>query len=503
MAIPASYIADVTPRVISSGAAGITINGLFLTKNRQMIAGSIKEFITSNAVAEYFGYDSEEYMAAMIYFAGYMNSFKKPAKVKFASRIGEALPAFLRGGKFTLTLSELKAITNGSLKITVNGTNVSASNIDLSTAVSLSSAAKIIETAITESASQTLASVTYSALNKAFRITSTTSGADSSISFASAADSTEGTDLSALLALTASSGAVISIGRDALTPFENMALIAAQDSDFGTFTTLYDADSDEAIGLGKWANSGGVNFCYIPWSNEAAALMPDNETDLSSVMRAAGVTNFAPVYNDSAMAAGLMGIFAAVDWNRLNGAIDASFKRVQGLTPTVFNEQDASALDKKFYTYMGRFATKNTLFDFIYKGSIVGDYVNLSTYINAIWFNETIKNALMSGLQGIGKVPYNESGYGFIRAWISDPINQALNNGVIQTGVALSEAQKAAITSEVGTDISPELYANGYFLNIVDPGASARTEGESPVISLYYTDGGVVKKLQVASTAIL
>ena len=33
MAIPASYIVDVSPRVISAGAAGIVINGLFLTTN--------------------------------------------------------------------------------------------------------------------------------------------------------------------------------------------------------------------------------------------------------------------------------------------------------------------------------------------------------------------------------------------------------------------------------------------------------------------------------------
>ena len=220
-------------------------------------------------------------------------------------------------------------------------------------------------------------------------------------------------------------------------------------------------------------------------------------------MIAAGVTNFAPVYNDYNIAAGVMGSFASVDWTRQNGVIDIAFKQVDGLTPTVSSESDATVLDSKYYSYYGKFATKNTQFDFIYKGLIVGDYVNISTYINAIWLNESFKNAVLTGITATGKVAYNDAGYTLIRAWLSDPVNQALNNGIIQTGVVLSETQKAQIISEVGSDITSELTANGYYLLITDPGATARATGDSPIITFYYTDGGVVKKLQIASTAIL
>ena len=207
--------------------------------------------------------------------------------------------------------------------------------------------------------------------------------------------------------------------------------------------------------------------------------------------------------NDYNIAAGVMGSFASVDWTRQNGVIDIAFKQVDGLTPTVTSEGDASVLDSKFYSYYGKFATKNTQFDFIYKGLIVGDYVNISTYINAIWLNESFKNAVLSGITATGKISYNDTGYTLIRAWLSDPINQAINNGIIQTGVVLSETQKAQIISEVGSDITSELTVNGYYLLITDPGATARATGDSPIITFYYTDGGVVKKLQIASTAIL
>lgn len=497
MAIPASYIVDITPRVISAGASGIEINGLFLTTNSQLPAGVVKEFVSSNAVAEYFGYESDEYNIAVVYFAGYQNSFKKPSVIKFASRVLNAVPAYLRGGKLNTTLETLKAVTDGSFNISIDGTKKELTGIDLSSCNSLSDVGLKIQSAINTAS----VDVTYSALNEGFQITSGTVGAGSTISYA--ASGAEGTDLSSLLCLTSETGALISVSMEALSVAENMAIITGQDSNFVTITTLYNAEHEEAVNLGKWSNSSGVSYCFIVWSNEASALMPDNNNDVVSVLSAAGITNFASVYNSVSVAAGVMGTFASIDWNRLNGAIDLAFKKVDGLAPTVTTESDAAALDKKTYTYMGKFATKNTEFNFLYKGMIVGSYINISTYINAVWFNETIKNALLTGLSGVTKTTYNENGYSFIRAWMSDPVNQALNNGVIQTGVTLSEAQKAQIISEVGDDITPELFANGYYLLIQDPGANARSTGESPVITLYYTDGGVVKKLQIASTAIM
>lgn len=501
MSIPASYIVDVTPRVISAGAAGIVINGLFLTTNTQLPTATVKEFISTTAVADYFGYESDEYNAAVTYFAGYINSFKKPASIKFARRINENVSAYLRGAKYLGTLEALKLISDGALNISINSEAIELTAIDFASVTSYSDAALKIQSAINTLKATASAVVTYNSISNAFEISTNLKGTASSIGFATAASG--GTDLGVTLNLTASSGAVISAGLNAQTAAENMEQIVSLDSNFVTYTHLYNADSDECIALGQWSNTKGVNYCFIPWSNEATALVDASTDDIASKMVAAGVINFAPVYNDYNIAAGVMGSFASIDWTRSNGVIDIAFKQVDGLTPTVTSESDASVLDSKFYSYYGKFATKNTQFDFIYKGLIVGDYANISTYINAIWLNESFKNAVLNGFSATGKISYNDTGYTLVRAWLSDPINQAVNNGVIQTGVVLSETQKAQIISEVGKDITAELTANGYYLQITDPGAAARAVGASPIITFYYTDGGVVKKLQIASTVIL
>ena len=44
---------------------------------------------------------------------------------------------------------------------------------------------------------------------------------------------------------------------------------------------------------------------------------------------------------------------------------------------------------------------------------------------------------------------------------------------------------------------------NGFVIRIDDPGASVRVNRESPTISLWYTYGGGVNRLEIASTAIL
>lgn len=135
MAIPASYIVDVSPRVISAGAAGIVINGLFLTTNPQLPVGIVKEFVFATDVADYFGYESQEYYAAVTYFAGYVNSFKKPTSIRFARRINTNVSAYIRGAEYKGTLEALKLVSDGALNISINGEALELTAIDFTDAV--------------------------------------------------------------------------------------------------------------------------------------------------------------------------------------------------------------------------------------------------------------------------------------------------------------------------------------------------------------------------------
>ena len=71
MAIPASRIVNVTPRLIAAGGTDLVMNGLLLTMNPLIPLTSFAlTFTSADAVGEYFGMTSDEYLFAVRYFLG-------------------------------------------------------------------------------------------------------------------------------------------------------------------------------------------------------------------------------------------------------------------------------------------------------------------------------------------------------------------------------------------------------------------------------------------------
>lgn len=497
MAIPASQIVNVTPRLIAAGGTDLVMNGLLLTQNALIpLTDFALSFTSAESVGDYFGTTSDEYLFAVRYFLGYDNSFKKPRALYVAPRVLSAASGWLRGGKLTATLADLQAVADGAMSVTVDGSAVALASIDLSAVTSFSDVATALTTAMSGAAT-----VTYSSFTRAFQIVSNTTGASSSVSFATAGAS--GTDLSALLNLADGTGAILSPGMDAMSVAENMAAVRTFSDNWVTFTSVYTATDSEVLELAAWATGMGVDYLYVPWSTDAELLNPNSTTSIAAQLTAANAGATAGVYGTYAYAAFVMGAAASIDWDRINGVINFAHKGQSGLAPNVTDGQTAQALIKQNWSFYGNYATRNDNFYLFFPGVMFGQYGFIDPYINAIWLKNVIQVSCMAGLASVGRVPYNDAGYALIRAWLVDPVNRALRNGTIDVGVTLSESQKAQLIQEAGEDISEELFVNGFVIRIDDPGASVRVNRESPTISLWYTYGGGVNRLEIASTAIL
>lgn len=123
---------------------------------------------------------------------------------------GALLPAsagYLVSG--AVTPASLKAITNGGFDITIAGTPVKVSGIDFSTANTVEDVANLLKTAITGAA--------VSAVGNRLIITNSTTGADSTIAYATAPTTEGATDVSILLGLTEAAGAEATQGAAAST----------------------------------------------------------------------------------------------------------------------------------------------------------------------------------------------------------------------------------------------------------------------------------------------
>ena len=494
MAISASNIASVTPRVISSGGTDLDINGMFITQNDVIPVSEIAvSFIDPDSVGDYFGYESDEYSVASIYFAGYDNSFKKPTTIWYGRRIPSSTQAYLRGGVFTGDLEDLTAVTDGALVIEISGTEYSISGVDLSEVTSYSDAASVIADALVAAGASV--TVDYSSLTEAFTITTEDVGSSMSVEYPSTPE--EGTDLAALLLLYESDGAEISAGVDGMTWAENVAAIKDITDNWVSFTTIYEADDDEALTIAQWAGNQGTEYLYVPWASSE-----DEAIALNEVLEAADVSSTSYICLSLDIAAFVCSIGACIDWDRTNGVITYAFKSQSGLTAdTTTNDEYNTRTSNNIMMY-GCFATRNDTFTHLYEGGMYGDYGYIDTYINAVWLYNKMQVAMMNGFTNTGKAGYTDAGYAQAKAWLMDPINKAKKNGVIAPGLELSESQKSQLYREAGLDITAELDSNGYYLQIEDPGADARTNRESPTASIWYTYDGAFHHLDVAATVI-
>lgn len=469
------------------------MSGLLLTKNALCLYPDMT-FASANAVGNYFGMDSDEYKAAAKYFQSYDNSFKKPANLKFGKRIDAALAGSLIGGGAS-ALATLKTITAGTFKIAVNGTDVTVSSLDLSACASMSAVATALQTKITGT------SVAYNSNLNAFVVTSSTTGATSSV--APAVEISTGTT-AALLGLTEAKGATAIAGSAALSESENMAAIAAADGNWVSFTTLYAATKAEILALAEWNGEQKVEYIFVPYTDTAADAVPSNATNIPNSLLDLDVEGTVLVFGNVYHAVLVMAIGASIDWNRYNGLPSFAFRTQSGLAASVTDETTAENLLALKTNYYGRYASRVEDFTFLYNGAMIGGTFGfVDAYIGNVWLRNALQNAILNGLQQVPRTPYNVDGYNQIRAWCADPINRGINNGAIQKGVKLSEAQKAQLYAEIGIDVADDIYTDGYYLVVEDPGAQARANRESPVCGLWYTYGGQINKVELPATVIL
>jgi hypothetical protein len=339
--------------------------------------------------------------------------------------------------------------------------------------------------------------VAYDSHIKAFTVNSPTTGVNSTIDYAS------GT-IAVLLNLTESGGAVVSPGYDAMSAYDNLDLIKGETENWVSFTTTWEVSNEEGIMLATWANDN-YGYLYVAWTSDDSVKSKDDTTDLASLIKDGGYDHTTVVFGYLRHAAFVQGSIASIPWQRLNGVITLAFKSLTGLESTVSKEVDAAVLDSKNCNYYGNFATRNAEFRFFYNGVLSSSiYRFIDSYINSVWLNALIQRTLVDCITSDPKTSYTQRGYNLIRAWFNDPIEKAINNGAIEKGLTLSSVQKEELLAESGKEeAAAEVVNYGYYLQVLDPGAEARTNRSSPIINLWYAYAGAVQRLEVASTVIL
>lgn len=492
--IPASNIVSVNPGVLGSGGNPLALNGVMISPNLLIPTGSVQPFGSPAAVSGFFGPASTEYALSQTYFTGNDNSTVKPGTLFFAPFVQSDRAAWLQSGSFAgVTLAQLQALTPGTLIVVVDGVTHTSASINLSGATSFTNAATLIGAAFTGSGSPTCA---WNAVNSTFTLTSSTTGVSSTITYATGTANTE-------LLFTSATGAILSQGAAADTPATAMANVVANTQNWAAFMTMVEPDLAHKELYAVWVQGQNNRYAYIAWDTDAQAIVANATEPFGVVCKNLAYNGICPVYNTANLAAFVLGVIACIDFSRANARITAAFKHQAGFVPTVTNAQIATNLLANGYSFYGSYATANDEFNFLYNGQVSGEFLWLDTYVNQIYLNAQFQLALMSLLTNVTSVPYIEEGYSLIRAAMIDPIQAGLNFGSIRAGVQLSAAQKAEVNNQAGQDVATIIQNQGYYLQILDPGAIVRGGRGSPVITFWYTDGGAVQQINLASIDII
>jgi len=491
MSIPASDIVQVNPGVVGSGGSPLALNGVILSQSAYLPTKAVQSFASPDAVNAFFGPASAEYALAQTYFLGFDNSTIKPGTLFFAPFVATARAAWLQSGSLAgMTLTQLQALT-GTLIVTMNGTLKTSTSINLSAATSFSNAATMIGAAFT-----TGPVVTWDAVKSVFILTSSTSGAASTMTEAT------GT-ISVALKMTSATGMILSQGNDVDTPATCMDMVKSKTQNWVDFATIWEPVIADKTAFAVWTNAQNQRYAYFCWDSDAQAIVNGSTTNFGYLAKTAAYDGVVPLYNTAALAAFALGCVASIDFSRTNGRITAAFKSQSGFPATVTDQQIAANLLANGYSFYGIYATANDQFQFLYNGQMTGKWKWIDTFVDQVYLNSQFQLALLSLLTAVKSIPYNESGYSLIRAAMIDPIAAALNFGGIRAGVTLSNSQKAQVNQAAGQDVSTIIQQQGYFLQILDPGAQVRGNRGTPVINVWYTDGGAVQKIVVASIDIL
>lgn len=487
MSIPINKLVSVTPRIIGGGTAGLAFDCLSLTENVLAPFGKVMTFVSADSVGEYFGFDSTEYEMAQVYFVADSNSTKKPYRIYFGRVAIDAASDATLIGETPAEMSVITAITTGTLSLTINSVAVNLTGIDFTGDVSYSDAAATIQTALSTSGT-----IAYN--NGRFTITQAGGENGGSITVAT------GT-VAVALGLTADAGATVSTGSAVETPAAALARIMQITTNWVTLCHVTEYSEANKKAIAAYLEGKNPRFSYQFVDESSACETFDNPLCVEQVLTAYKGVAF--IYKEYKQAFFVAGVIASLDFGQTNGRKTLAYRASSLLLPNVTDETIAAALESNGVNFYGSYSSASATFSFFQPGCNSGPAKWIDTYVGQIYLKDGLELAWVDLLSGSNTLPYNTAGYSALSSAAQDVINRALNFGTIRKGISLSNAQKALLLQEAGIDISDDLTNNGYYLQIKDPTTIVRAERGSPIINLWYTDGGSVHRIQASSTGVL
>jgi len=442
-------------------------------------------YTSLSGVAADFGTTAPEYYGAQIFFA----QNPQPAQLYIGAWARNATPGTLIGGVLSAAqqaLTNFTTITNGSLTITVNGTQHNLTGVNLSGATSLSGVAALITIALGG-----IATVTWNAVYNYFQFTSPTTGTSSTVGFLTLEGS--GTDMSAPLGGQSTQGGYVANGIAAETPLSCVTTLAGMTNNwygvmFAAATPPQDSDYVAVAGLIQGLT---VSHIFGVTSQEAAALVANNSTDIGSQLQALGYSRSFVHYSSSSpyACAGEFGIAFTVNFSGNATTITLKFKIVIGVVAETLTESQAAALIAKNINVYVNYNNNTAI---LQNGTMAN-----GQFFDTVHGTDALQNALQTAVYNVlitipTKVPDTDAGVGQLVAAMAGICDQFVTNGLLAGGKWLGP--------NIGILQTNQTITGGYYIYappVSTQSAAARAARQSPLIQIAAKLAGAIHSVGV------
>ncbi|MFJ7312521.1 DUF3383 domain-containing protein [Pseudomonas sp. NPDC098747] len=444
----------------------------------------IREYADTDGVVADFGTTAPEYIANNLFYS----QSPQPARSFVGRWAKTATAAVLNGAVLSVAQQELSnftAVTAGGMRISVDGTLKALSAIDLSSVTNLNGVASAITTGLASAGT-----CVWNATQARFEVTSSTSGADSAITYAEAPLS--GIDLSVLLGLQIGQASVPVNGVDSETLLEAVAALSAKSNDwYGLLVadpSLTDAD---VLDVAAFIEGTGQARIFGYTTQSPLVLDPTSTVDIASKLKA---LNYKKTFSQFSSfspyaAASMFGRAFTVNFQGNNTTITLKFKQEPGIVAeSITTGQAATLADKNCNV----FVNYNNDTAIIQEGVMVNGYFFDEVH-GLDWLQNDLQTAVFNLLYtSTDKIPQTAPGIGRITATIESRLEQAVNNGLVAPGVWNGPAFGALTTGQYLT--------MGYYVyaSPIDTQAQADREARNaPVIQVAVKLAGAVHFVDV------
>ena len=445
--IALSNTANITLASVPSGVAEPSINSIALfTIETPSITGTYSAHVSSSTVGELYGTSSLTYKMAQAIFSQTPNLRTGDGTLYVIPYVGtSATSTSWTSANLSSNLTGIKAVTNGSLKLTLDGnTPVEATGLDFSNVTDFNDVATILNGAGFD--------IFIEATTNGIKFISKRVGSESSIAFGAA---TAGTDLAGASYLNGAGGTVIAgVDSTSQESLDNAILRVKDIISFGGILTTQILDNADIAGIATT-----VQEQNMLWLEGTCSLA--NIPILGNTIKSAGNTHTHIIAYSNGLTEMKCTIAAAlsralsVNWAGVNTANTLNLKQLATIAPDL-------NLSQTYYNQAKQFGV-----DFY--GSTQG-YSCYYSFDNGAFIDEIVMNMFLKSKLEVEafnvlakvntKVPQTEAGVNVVKSALQNVLIQGVRNGYIAAGTWNTLANRFGDVEDFDANIEQ----HGYYM---------------------------------------